>query len=300
MKLRNNIVLLIASCGVLFTACSKEDKLNSNSVFVDSDIPKNPLDTYLYNNFVKPYNIEIMYKYVDKESDMTYRLVPAPYESSVRLSKLLLFLAIEPYNQVTGSKQFIRDNFPKIITFTGSVPVQTNGVIIKGTAESGTKVSLYNLLGLTEAKSVSSVFLNDEYFKTVHHEFQHILNQNKPYPSSFKEISGLNYVEDEWNAKYPTLESAVKAGFVSRYASKADTEDFAELYSFYVTRSQADFDAIVNSDGSASAGKAIILSKLAIVKSYMKSEWNIDMDVLRSNILARYAELGTFDQTTLN
>ncbi|WP_293923713.1 zinc-binding metallopeptidase [Sphingobacterium sp. UBA6320] len=304
MKVNYKLIPILISCGLLFSACSKEDKLDSKSVFVDSEIPKNALDNYLYNTYTKPYNVEILYKYVDKESDMTYRLVPAPYESSIRLSKLMNFLIMEPYTEVAGSKQFLKNNFPKIITYTGSVPVQTNGVIILGTAESGTKVSLYNLLGLNETSGKDVAFLTGQFFKTIHHEFQHILNQNKAYPSNFKEITGTSYVEDDWNSTYPAtavgIGNAIAAGFISPYASKADTEDFAELYSYYVTRSQADFDAMLNVTGSTAAGRALILSKLAIVKSYMKSEWEIDMDVLRANILARYPQLSTFDQTTLN
>jgi len=146
----------------------------------------------------------------------------------------------------------------------------------------------------------SAAFLNDSYFKTIHHEFQHVLNQNKPYPGVFREISGTNYVEDEWNSQYATVEAAVAAGFISRYSSKADTEDFAELFSFYVTRSQAEFNDIINLAGATSAGKTKILSKLAIVKTYMKSEWDIDMDLLRQKIQNKYAQLSTFDQITLN
>lgn len=302
MKLKYNIAVLLASCGILFSACDKQDKLNSTSVFVDSEIPKNALDNYLYNNYIKPYNVEILYRYVDKESNMAFRLVPAPYESSIRLSKLMLYAAMQPYDDVTGSKQFLKNNFPKLITFTGSVPVQTNGVIILGTAESGTKVSLYNLLELNETNGKSSSFLNYWYFKTIHHEFQHILNQNKPYPSNFKEITGLGYVEDDWSSTttWPSAGAAIAAGFITTYASKADTEDFAELFSHYVTRSQADFDAMLNVANSTAAGRALIASKLAIVKSYMKSEWGVDMDQLRANILNRYANLASFDQTTLN
>ncbi|WP_293956861.1 MULTISPECIES: zinc-binding metallopeptidase [unclassified Sphingobacterium] len=304
MKNNTLLISILLSFSVMFSGCNKEDKLDSKSVFVDSEIPKNALDNYLYNNYTKPYNVQILYKYNDNESNMTYRLVPAPYDASIRLSKLMLFLVMDPYSEVTGSTQFLRSNFPKIITYTGSVPVQTNGVIILGTAESGTKVSLYNLLELNETTGKNSQFLTNGFFKTVHHEFQHILNQNKPYPSNFREISGSNYIEDEWNTKYPNntvgIGSAIAAGFISPYASKADTEDFAELYSFYVTRSQADFDAMLNVENSTAAGRTLILSKLAIVKSYMKSEWGIDMDILRANIIARYPKLSTFDQTTLN
>lgn len=299
MKVNINILIWLAGFSILFSACNKKDELDSKSVFIDSTIPKNPLDTYLYTNYLKPYNVEVQYKYVDRESDLSYRLVPAPYESSIRLVKLMLYAVLEPYNEVTGSRQFLKDNFPKQITFTGSVPVQTNGNTILGTAESGTKINLYNLLVLDAFSSQSSEFLNHYYFHTIHHEFQHILNQNKPYPSNFREISGLKYVEDEWNKAYDS-QTAIAAGFITPYASKSDTEDFAEIYSAYVTNTSEYFEAIISYVGNDSEGKAIILSKLAIIKSYMKSIWGIDMDQLREKISKKYEDLDTFDQLTLN
>lgn len=300
MKANNKILLLLLSCGVLFYSCNKDEKLNSTSVFVDSTIPKNALDTYLYTNFLKPYNLEILYKYVDKETDLSYRLVPAPYEASIRLSKLMLHAVLRPYDELTGSTQFLKDNFPKIITYIGSVPVKSNGVVVLGTAEAGVKVNLFNLVELNDATGRDTDFLNTYFFKTIHHEFQHILNQNKPFPSNFQELTGLKYVEDEWDNKYKTTKVAVKDGFISPYSSKAHTEDFAEIYSIYITRSEADFNAIINLAGENSPGKAIILAKLAIVKSYMISTWGVDMDLLRSNVLGKYASLNTFDQVTLN
>jgi len=163
MKKYIKAVTLFVFLGLLFLACSKEEKL-ANSVFLDTTIPKNPLDIYLENNYLQPYNIEVLYKYVDRESNLAYRLVPAPYESSVRLTKLMLYAAMEPYTEVTGSKQFLRDNFPKIIAYIGSVPVQPNGTIVLGTAESGTKVNLYNLLELNETNGADPVFLNLYFF----------------------------------------------------------------------------------------------------------------------------------------
>lgn len=134
----------------------------------------------------------------------------------------------------------------------------------------------------------------------MHHEFQHILNQNKPYPSSFIEISGLNYVEDEWSAKYRTTREAVTDGFISSYSSKSDKEDFAEIYSHYVTSTPQEFERILDLNGTNSTGKTTILSKLTFVKSYMISEWGIDMDMLRGVIQSKYNSLSTLDQTTLN
>ncbi|EFK59018.1 zinc-binding metallopeptidase [Sphingobacterium spiritivorum] len=283
----------------LATSCKKE-KLDSKSVFTDTQIEQNDLDKYIYKNLTQPYNIQILYKYVDRESDLNYHLVPAPYEGSVRMTKLLIYLGLEPYDKVTGSKQFIRSYFPKLLNYIGTVAVRNNGTVVLGTAESGTKITMYNLINLNATNGNSPSFLNTYYFKTIHHEFQHILNQTKPFPSNFREITGTKYVDDAWNTVYTTTGAAVADGFVSPYASKSGEEDFAELFSFYVTRSQADFDAILNSTGSTAAGRTIVNTKLNVVKNYMKGEWAIDMDVLRQEMLTRFANLSSFDQTTLN
>lgn len=292
------IVLLSLSLSIL-AGCSKEDKLNSNSVFVDPVVEKNALDIYIENNLTTPYNIEILYKYVDKESDLNYNLIPASYDGSVRLTKLFLYLGIGPYDELTGSTQFIRDNFARLVNYIGNVAVRNNGSVIAGTAEAGTKISLYNVINLNATTGLNSVYLNSFYFKTIHHEFQHILNQRKPIPASFNEITGTLYVEDAWNTVWSSTNTSLSNGFISDYASKAPTEDFAELFSYYVTRSQADYNAIVNGATSTAASQAILASKLAILKNYMQGEWGIDMDALRTIILNRYANLSSFDQTTL-
>ncbi|QQT27125.1 MULTISPECIES: putative zinc-binding metallopeptidase [Sphingobacterium] len=300
MKNFRTIILLSLASLSLFNSCEKSDKLDSKSVFVDSDKPKNALDNYIYENITKPYNIQILYKYVDRESDVNYHLVPATYDGSVRLTKLLIYLGTGPYDQVTGSKQFVRDNFARLFNYIGNVAVQNNGSVILGTAENGAKISLYNVINLNATSGLNQAFLNQYYFKTVHHETQHIFNQRKPFPTGFNEITGTAYVDDAWNQVWASSGAAIAAGFISTYASKAPTEDFAELYSFYITRSQAEFDAMLNVTGSTAAGRALIASKLTIVKNYMNSEWGINMDQLRQVILDRYANLNSFDQTTLN
>ncbi len=285
------------------TSCSKDEKLDSDSVFVDPKIEQNDFDKYIFNNFTIPYNMEIIYKYVDRESDLDYHLVPAPFESSIRMTKLLNYLGLEPYNDLTGSKEFIHQYFPKLVNYIGSVAVRNNGTIVLGTAENGTKMTLYNLLDLNEETGKDAEFLTYYYFKTIHHEFQHILNQTKPYPSDFNTITGTTYVDDAWNTVYPGTAAgtanAISAGYISPYASKAPTEDFAELFSIYVTRDQAGWNRWINLPNASDAGKAIISKKLAIVKTYMKGQWNIDMDLLRTNIVGRMGKLDTFDQTTI-
>lgn len=283
---------------LIYTSCKKE-KLDNSSVFVDTQTEKNALDKYIYNNLTVPYNVDILYKYIDRESDLKYNLVPASYDGSVRMTKLLLYLGLQPYDDVTGSKELIKKYFPKILNYAGRSPIVNNGTRILGTAEGGKKINLYNLNDLP-AKSTNITFLNDEFFHTIHHEFAHILHQTKPYPASFNQISGTNYVNDAWNAIYTSTGAAVANGFISPYSSKSSDEDFVEIFSFYVTLSATDFNSRLNSAGSTNDGRAIIATKLGIVKAYMNREYKIDMDLLRVNILNKQANLGTFDQTSLN
>ncbi|MFC1223614.1 putative zinc-binding metallopeptidase [Pedobacter sp. BG31] len=294
----NKIYLFLLAGTLVANGCKKE-KLDPNSVFVDSTIEKNALDNYIYGNLVLDYNIDVLYKYVDKESDQNYNLVPASYESSIRMTKLLKYLGFEPYDAVTGGKSFIKGYFPKLINYIGEAAYRNNGTKILGTAEGARKITLYEVNRLNATTGVNANFLTDSYFHTIHHEFQHILNQTTDFPSSFRTISGTSYVDDVWVTAWANDGAAIAAGFISPYASSSDKEDFAELYSFYVTLSAAQWDARLNATGSTAAGRTIINNKLILVKNYMLTVWKIDMDVLRANIQARIADLPNFNQTSL-
>ena len=159
------------------TACS-EDGLDDKSVITGIGYEiETPFDEWLLENFIEPYNIRVMYRYEDMESDMTYNLVPARYERSIEMAQLVSYLCLQAYDEITGSRDFIRANFPKDLFFVGSPAYNNNGSIVLGTAEGGTKITLYNLNTL-DPRNVDA--LNSSYFKTIHHEFGHILNQKIP------------------------------------------------------------------------------------------------------------------------
>lgn len=292
-----NIVTTLVAL-VLFASCKKEDALNPTSIFVDENPANlNALDKYITANITTPYNVDIIYKYVDVESDMNYNLSPADYSSSIRMTRLVQYLGIEPYDVVTGSKSFNRTYFPKILNYIGSPAYRNNGTKVLGTAEGGRKITLYEVNSLTPASATNITFLNDLYFHTIHHEYTHIHNQTKPYPVAFNEVSGAGYIQDSWNTGWANLAAAVSAGFISQYASKEPGEDFAELMSFYVTLTPAAWDARVKL-GSA-AGQAIIATKIGLVRNYYETAWGINIDNLRDEILKRQADLPTFNQTDI-
>ncbi|TYR38506.1 hypothetical protein FXV77_01865 [Sphingobacterium phlebotomi] len=299
MKILKKINILLLSSLLLF-AC-KEDNLDPNSVLVDLEVDQNELDNYIGEHFTKDYNIAIVYKYVEAESDMDYNLSPARYESAVRMTKLLQYLGIEPYDKVMGNKDFMRTYFPKLLNYIGSPAYRNNGTFVLGTAEGGIKITLYALNELTAETSTNIAFLNEYYFHTMHHEFAHILHQTKDYPASFAEIAGSSYVSDSWNDIYDDrneLAAVISDGFISAYASKEPNEDFVEMYSHYITMSSDQWESRINAGDQI--GKEMIEAKLDIVKTYFQNTWAIDLDVLRQEIMTRQANLPDFDQTSLN
>jgi len=297
MKAFKNIGILFFSSALLFS-CSKE-KINSESIFVDRKVERNELDNYIDKTYTKDYNISILYKFVEKESDLNYNLSPASYESSVRMTKLLYHLGIDPYNKVTGSKDFIRKYFPKLLNYIGSPAYRNNGTFVLGTAEGGVKITLYLLNRLNAQTGKDIEFLNYFYFHTMHHEFAHILHQTKGYPVAFEQITGSKYVADSWSNIYSEndLETVISNGFISPYAAKEPNEDFVETYSYYITLTPEEWDARVSNGDDK--GIELIAAKLAIIRTYFQNIWNIDIDKLRDEILARQADLANFDQTSL-
>ncbi len=287
------ILFGVALLSVILVACS-EDKLSDTSYIKDSQRVENEFDEWLYENYVKPYNIELKYRYQDMESDMTYNLVPADFKHSQVMAKLVRHLCLETYDEVTGSRDFIRSYFPKVIFLVGSNAYNNNGSVILGTAEGGRKIVLYSLNTLTAESSTP-------YFKTIHHEFAHILNQTKPYSTDFAQITGasntVQYVGNSCFEVYPTLLSALKAGFISRYAATSDGEDFVELVAIYVVNTADTWSTYLNAAGDT--GRAMIEDKFTIVYNYMKSEWGIDLDQLRETVLRRMSEVPTLDLETL-
>lgn len=240
------ISLLSAFSLGMITSCTKE-KLDPVSVFSDRDIEQNDFDKYIDREYTQEYNIGVIYKYVDIESNMDYNLSPAKYESSVRLGKLIKYLAIEPYDKVTGSKEFIKNYFPKALSFIGSPAYRNNGTMIIGTAEGGQKITMFNVNALNETTGVDKDFLNYFFFHTIHHEFGHILHQTKAYSTSFDEISDKDYVFDSWNTEFTGVANAVEKGFISPYAGSEPNDDFVEILSFYITSTEDEWEDRVNS-----------------------------------------------------
>ena len=135
--------------------------------------------------------------------------------------------------------------------------------------------------------------LNYYYFKTMHHEFAHILHQTKPYSPDFNVVSGPDYVTDAWSSNWETETEALQNGFISEYASSEANEDFVELIAIYVTNTAAEWNRLLQEAGET--GRPKIVAKFEIAYNYMKDSWNIDLDELRKIIQRRQREISELE-----
>lgn len=289
-KIKVFILLALALAAV---SCSEED-LDSKSIFDTSSPERNAFETWILNNYTEPYNIDLKYRFEDIESDMKYNVTPAAYDKSVALAKLVKYLWIEAYEELVG-QEFVATYCPKVLHFVGSPEYEkSGGSMVLGTAEGGLKITLFNVNGLNPENPDAEI-LNEWYFKTMHHEFAHILHQTKNYSTDFNTISAGKYTGSGW--MNITDQEARQMGFVSNYASTETQEDFVETIAIYVTYTKAQWQNILNEAGEA--GAAIILQKFEMVKEYLAESWGIDIDMLHNIVQEREENIGDLDLGTL-
>ena len=221
-----------------FTSCNEDEFTESIFPEVSDDVDPNSatykFDTWLNQTFRDVYNLDFNYKMEDVETDMNYNLVPASYEKARDLALLTNYLWFEAYKELAGV-EFLKAYGPRIIHLIGSPAYNpSTGTIILGLAEGGIKVTLYrvNDLDVTDFDQ-----LNEYYFRTMHHEFAHILHQTKSYPTDFNTLSNGRYDGNNWQDRNGGIVTSL--GFITSYASSETREDFAETIANFVTRTDA-------------------------------------------------------------
>lgn len=283
-------LLLVAGC---FVSCNNDEDIDTkNSIFGESQQVTTGFDEWLLSNFVYPYNINVKYRLDDTETDVEYDLVPADYDRSVALMKIVKHVWMEAYDEIWGVDN-TRMYVPKLIQLIGNVAYTESGMIL-GQAEGGLKVMLFRVNQIN-LQRINPAELNEYYFKTMHHEFVHILNQTKAYDPAFDRISESDYVGSSW---YQVRESdALKKGCISNYALDRATEDFAEMMSIYVTSTATSWESKLTTAGET--GRPILERKFEIVYNYMLDSWGIDLDELRWIVQRRQNEINDLDLSPL-
>lgn len=237
--------LLLVATGLLTVTSCSEDKLGE-TIFPEIDETLDPnsytykFDKWLRENYLNVYNLDFRYKMQDVGTDMNYNLVPAKLDNSMKLAVLTKYLWFDVYKDIVN-ENFLKLYGPRIIHLIGSPAYNpTSGSMILGLAEGGIKVSLFrvNDMDINDFNQ-----MNEYYFKTMHHEFTHILHQTKTYPSEFNTLSVGKYDGTNWQDRQDGVVNSL--GFVTNYASSEFREDFAETVANYIVKTDSQWARIL-------------------------------------------------------
>lgn len=273
MKYIKSTILLLA---LLFLSSCAEESLDESRI--DTSTPDlSELDIWLRDTYVTPYNVEVLYKWVDYETDMTKNLVPPEEDKVQPLMEVMDKVWIKCYEEEAG-EAFIKSFIPKMIYLLGGAGVNPEGTITQGTAEAGRKIVLYevNKFDPNDAEGIN------RFFHVMHHEFAHILHQTELYSTeTYEAISYGMYRTDWYNIAETDVESYLGEGFVSPYSMSSRDEDFAEVIAYMLTRSAQEWEDYITQEG---ADEVKLRAKEAIVKDYFTTVWNIDIFSLQALI----------------
>ena len=270
---KNYIKLLILFLGLTFvTACEEKEDLDTELVGLGGESwVKGPVDNWLDQNYVTPYNIEVKYRFDRYEVSLGRVLTPPREDKVIPVMETIKTTWIEPYNLEAGP-DFIKKLSPKQFVLVGSASYNSNGTITLGTAEGGRKIVLY-VVNDFDKKRKDEV---KQMLHTIHHEFGHILHQTIMYPQEYKRIT-TDYTAS-WNDF--SLAEARARGYVTEYARSNPDDDFVEMISIMLIEGRAGFNTIV-SQAPANA-QPLLRRKEEIVVRYFKQAWNIDFYSLQT------------------
>lgn len=238
MKLNKYIYSIVAAMALAGSFSCSEDDLDPNSIFDDkkdeSAVPSYSakFDTFLTRNYLNTYNLDFRYRMEDVGSNLDYNLVPCSFQTAVDLALLAKYLWFDVYKEMASDPEFLQKYGPRIIHLIGSPAFNpTFGTMVLGTAEGGIKITLYrvNYLNPTDVDQ-----LNNYYFKTMHHEFGHILHQQKLYPNEFRTISS-DFDPSTWQDK--NFAQVLSMGHMTPYSTNMIADDWVELIANYLVRS---------------------------------------------------------------
>lgn len=246
--------LLLGVVAICFTGCKDDSKvpdLDFSRYEKALASANTETDTWIEENLRKPYNIQVIWRYTDIETDMGYNVIP-PQERHVRpflqtLNDVFIKSYVDVYEgnpAYKDSRDFIRTYVPKQIQLLGEWEYQDNGTIRLGVAEGGRKIILSGVNYWREPSRLQ------RFLHTIFHEFSHIMHQTKLYNIEFEQITKEGYTA-QWSNPVDNyslrMAQAREQGFVSDYARKNRDEDFVETLAYYVMLSPEGWTSFLNS-----------------------------------------------------
>jgi substrate import-associated zinc metallohydrolase lipoprotein len=272
--MKNKIKIIVLCVLVLTLNSCTQDATTLGPSVLDSTLPlKTELDVWIDNNYVTPYNIEVLYKWNKNAVDNNRYLFPPTQKQVQPALEIVQRIWINSYSEVGGAN-FVKKIAPRQLVLVGGLNLNQNGTILLGLAEAGQRISLFNsdLVDKTNRTNVT------QFVQTIQHEYIHILNQTKPFDEkNFGKITPAGYTAN-WYATSTAV--ARSQGFITDYSRSSVIEDFAEMAATMLTSSKVQYDAIITALPSDKA-RADIKAKEVLVVKYFKEAFNIDFYELR-------------------
>jgi substrate import-associated zinc metallohydrolase lipoprotein len=282
-------ILFIGTLLIGLASCEK-DKF-TDSIFIDPVEDTNAytyaFDQWLYEHYTVPYNVEFRYRLDDNATDPNYNVVPVSMGMADTIAHVALYLWYDVYDSVAPAG-FLNENGPRIIQLIGSAMINAaQGTEKLGQAEGGIKITL---MKINKMKTNDIDLLNEYIFKTMHHEFSHILHQKKTYPKEFEQLSAADYNPDGW--QYTSDVEAWQMGFASPYGGSEAREDFVEIIANYIVKSDKDLNTMLTVAGQdGKEGRKILEQKIEICRTWLAEKWELDLDALRVEVQKRQKDM---------
>jgi len=287
--------LIIAFFIAITYSCSQEDTVHYTPE--DKLESTDPIDVYIKQKLTDTYNARVVWDWQQPlyVKNFNYRLLPPQREVIIPTVDMILTYFVEPIKNAANGEALLKNLFPPEFVFAGSAAYESDGKAYAGVAESGVNIMLTSLNNYNPGNK--TFIINKVH--TIHHEFTHIVNQNttEGVPEAYTTVNtaytGGNWVNYSDNNRND-FNHIRGLGYVSAYGSQNPAEDFAEMVSTYLTRSDEDFNATYithGSDEELNTGKDYIAKKLQIAKDYYQSNYNINLEEIKANVQAELDKL---------
>lgn len=308
MKKKVNILvimsLLISS---LLISCDEKEDF-TESIF-NTEIPELNPDSYTYDfdkflrdEFRVPYNLQFIYRMEDTGTNMNYNFCPPSYIKSKHMAVIIKELLFEVFKGnvfVSGyNKEFMYWNGPRIVQLTGNLAINpANLSQLQGSASSGVKLNIFDVNSL----NVSSLKdLKDKYIHGLFRDFGFILQSRERMPQSFVFFSSEYYKPSGWNINEKI---ALSLGFVTPYAGSGALTDFSEVFARYLVCNEEEWNNDLSNaskgwkmnenkleecpDYDGVNGNILILDKLDMVRTWLRDNFNVDIEKLKFEVQRR-------------
>ncbi|MRJ08352.1 hypothetical protein EQP59_09180 [Ornithobacterium rhinotracheale] len=300
IQIKNIKYSIFALSGLLFLAsCEGSEDLSSKSVINVSQTPNSEFQTYLNQNFEKPYNIAVNYQWQNNSSFDRMQLFPPNEAKAYEVAKALNVIWIDLYMQVAG-KELLKEMSPAEIKLFGNANIDSFGVEKwQLSNDSPFPFTIFKVDDFNKNNEESMIRLS----RNVQNNMAKLMAYHKKF--DLEEFSNLNfrkYKLDDFGEKKEASElSSVPfyVGFYSFSAARYDVyEDFAETMSVLLSYPKHEVDQMIEYAATpaddyykeverARQAKKTLEAKRDFVTKYLKEEFDIDINVLNLQNLIR-------------